>query len=319
MYPWENPTAPEHVKNRQRVWKDMKGPSLRIDLPKRRPAIEMPRALQGLSYGAVIMTHNGFENGRLSILLSSLPANLPVHVSSDAIDENEMVQDRTVADWHGAGFSWHRPWSGRAGHAIRCMDVTTWDYTLFINDDTWWFEEATVEAFRWAHILTTAGLPLAVLAIPHFETYHCWKEWGFDSWQQCLDEPTRFEKIGPHPKFLMAPSLWLNPFGAGMVIVRKAYDELGGFAREAWSHDNTLNHRVWLSRKWVNAAMPGRGFIHYGAQSNHFGETQEWMGSHLAATGMTDEESGLAQRAVMEEMTVKYADIFLKLGGTPCL
>ncbi len=318
MYPWEDPNAAEHVRNRQTVW-HLEGPSLRIDLPKRRPAIELPRALQGLSYGAVVMTHRGYSNGRLSILLSSLPENLPVVVSSDAVTQREMEMDREVAEWHGADFSWSTPWSGRAGHAIQCMEVTSWDYTLFLNDDVWLFPEATVEALRWTYIIEKAGVPLAMLAMPGFESYHDHAKWGFTSWQECLDQPWRFEAIPPHPKFLMAPSLYQNPFGACMVIVRKAYNDVGGFAREAWSHDDTINHRIWLSKKWVNAAMPGRGYVHYGAQSNHFGETQEYMGSHLAATGMTADESGHAQAEIKEKMARVYADIFLRLGGTPCL
>lgn len=319
MYPWEAPDAPEHVRKRQRVWKDMTGPSIRIDLPKRRPAVEMPRALQGLSYGAVVMTHNGFENGRLSILLSSLPENLPVHVSSDAIDENEMEQDLNVAVYHGADFSWHTPWSGRAGHAIQCMATTNWDYTLFLCDDVWLFPEATIEALRWTHILREAGIPLACLAMPGFESYHDHKKWGYSSWQECLNDPSKFEAIPPHEKFLMAPALWQNPFGACMVIVREAYNDVGGFAQESWAHDDVLNHRIWLSRRWVNAAMPGRGYVHYGAQSNHFGETEEWIGSHKAATGMTPEESGKAQSEIKIEMANCYGTILQTLGGTPCL
>lgn len=319
IYPWEDPAAPEHVRKRQPVWKDMTGPAIRIDLPRRRPAIELPRALQGLSYGAVIMTHFGARNGRLSILLSSLPENLPVIVSSDSIDANEIEMDREVAKHHGVDFVHSTPWSGRAGHAIQCMECTSWKYTLFINDDTWWFPEATLEALRWTWKIEQAGVPLAMLAIPHYESYHHWMDWGYDCWQECLDNPRKFEAVGPHPKYLMAPALYQNPFGAGMVIVRDAYNDVGGFAREAWSHDDTINHRIWLSRKWVNAAMPGRGFIHYGAQSNHFGETQEWMGSHLAATGMTPDESAKAQSEIKAEQAEKYGHIFLALGGTPCL
>jgi hypothetical protein len=317
-YPWNDPNAPEHVRTRKPVW-NLTGPAVRIDLPRRRPELEFPRALQGLSYGAIVMSHRGSSNGRLSILLSSLPVNLPVVVSSDSIDEADVRLDKQVADYHHADFVHHAPWDGRAGHAIQCMEVTNWDYVLFLNDDVWLFPEASIEALRWTRILETAGLPLACLAMPGFESYHDHGKWGFESWQQCLDEPWRFEAIPPHPKFLLAPSLYVNPFGACMLIVRKAYDDVGGFAREAWSHDNTLNHRIWLSRKWVNAAMPGRGYVHYGAQSNHFGETQEWMGSHKAATGMTDEESGHAQREVMKEHTERYGHILLSLGGTPAL
>jgi hypothetical protein len=318
IYPWEREDALPHVKARQPVW-NLTGPTIRIDLPKRRAEQQLPRALQGLSYGAVVMTHRGNSNGRLSILLSSIPENFPVVVSSDSIDERDVRLDSEVAKWHGADFSHSTPWAGRAGHAIQCMEVTSWDYTLFLNDDVWLFPEATLESLRWAKVLRTAGLPLACLAMPGFESYHDHKQWGFESWQECLDQPFRFEAIPPHPKFLLGPAMYLNPFGACMIVMRDAYEDVGGFAREAWSHDDTLNHRVWLSRRWVNAAMPGRGYVHYGAQSNHFGETQEWMGSHKAATGMTADESGAAQREVMVKKAEQYADIFLKLGGTPSL
>src|SRR5207253_3946405 len=109
----------EHVRKRQPVW-NLQGPAIRFDLPRRRPAVELPRALQGLSYGAVVMTHKGHSNGRLSILLSSLPANLPVVVSSDSIEPGEVELDRKVAEHHGADFVHSTPWSGRAGHAIQC-------------------------------------------------------------------------------------------------------------------------------------------------------------------------------------------------------
>lgn len=317
-YPWLDPNAPEHVKVRQPVH-NLTGPSIRLDLPKRRPAQELPRALQGLSYGAAIMSHRGHSNGRLSILLSSLPENLPVVVSSDSIESWEVERDAEVAAHHGADFVHSTPWAGRAGNAINTMAVTSWDYTLFLNDDIWMFPEAPLEALRWTYVLEHAGIPLAVLGMSSFETYHLWKTWGFSSWQDCLDHPERFEAIQPHPKYLLGPALYLNPFGAGMVIVRKAYDDLGGFYRETWCHDDGVNHKVWASRKWVNAVMPGRGFVHYGAQSNHFGESQEWMGSHLAATGMTPDESGKLQREIMIEWSEKLGSIFIALGGTPCL
>jgi hypothetical protein len=316
MYPWEDPNAAEHVRKRQRVWQNMSGPSIRIDLPKRRPAVELPRALQGLSYGAVIMTHNGFENGRLSILLSSLPENLPVVVSSDAIDESEMEQDRRVAEWHGADFKWSRPWAGRAGNAINCMKVTNWVYTLFLMDDVWLFPETTLEALRWAYIYQQQGIPLAALAIGGYESYHDWKKWGFQSWQDCLDRPFLFEKIPPHPGFLRAPCLYKNPFGACMLIMRPAYDDLGGFTPKYWANDDVFNHDVWLSDKWVNAAMPGRGYIHYGAQSNHFGETAEWIGKFEDATGMTAEQSGAKQVESIYRWKDRLGTKFLVMGGT---
>ena len=315
MYPWQDPNAPIHVQRRQPVW-NMTGPPIRHDLPRRRPPQELPRALQGLSYGAVVMTHNGYSNGRLSILLSSLPENLPVVVSSDAIDDHEVEGDRAVAVHHGADFSHSTPWAGRAGNAINCMAVTSWDYTLFLNDDVWLAPETTLEALRWTYVIERAGVPLAVLAIPGYESYHEWQRWGFESWQQCLDQPWRFEALPPHPKFLLAPALYKNPFGAAMLIVRKAFNDVGGYAKEYWAHDDCLNHRVWTSRKWVNAAMPGRGYVHYGAQSANFGETAEWVGEFKAATGMTADESGKLQYEIMETWRPKLSQALLSLGGT---
>jgi hypothetical protein len=314
-YPWEDPSAPSHVRSRQRVW-NLSGPVIRIDLPKRRPAVELPRALQGLSYGAVIMSHNGHSNGRLSVLLSSLPENLPVVVSSDAIDENEVVLDRTVAEFHGADFSHSTPWSGRAGNAIHCMACTNWAYTLFLNDDVWLAPETTIDALRWAYIYRVAGIPLASLAIPGWETYREHPQWGFESWQQCLDEPWRFEAVPPNPAFLKAPCLYKNPFGAAMLIMRDAYDDLGGFDPRYWAQDDVWNHKVWLSGKYVNAAYPGRGYLHLGAQSNHFGETPKYIGEFKDATGMTAEESGKLQVESIYRWKERLGSVFLRLGGT---
>lgn len=317
-FPWENPSAPEHVRKRQTVW-HMTGPAIRIDLPKRRPAVELPFSLQGLSYGAVVMTHRGYSNGRLSILLSSLPENLPVVVSSDAVEQNEMELDQMVAKHHGADFSWHRPWSGRAGHAIQCMEVTNWDYTLFLMDDVWLAPEVTVEALRWAYIFQRHGIPLACLAISGWELYHHWKDFGFDSWQDSLDRPQKLEAVPANPSFLRAPCLYKNPFGACMLVVRRAYADLGGFTSKYWANDDVFNHQVWLSGIWVNAAMPGRGYVHYGAQSNHFGETPEWIGTFEAATGITAEESGKKQVEMMLRWKEQLGHIFLALGGTECV
>jgi hypothetical protein len=315
MYPWEDSSQPEHVRKRQPVW-NLTGPAVRVDLPKRRPAVELPRALQGVSYGAVVMTHKGHSNGRLSILLSSLPADLPVHVSSDAITENEAALDRVVAEHHGADFSHHKPWSGRAGHAVQCMEVTNWSYTLFLMDDVWLAPEVTIEALRWCRILHGRGVPLASLAIPGWELYHHWRDFGFTSWQDSLDRPWLLEAVPPNPSFLRAPCLYTNPFGACMLIVRKAYDDLDGFTRAYWANDDVFNHDVWLSDKYVNAAMPGRGYCHYGAQSNHHGETKEWIGTFEAARGMTAEESGKLQAESKFRWKERLGSIFLSLGGT---
>ncbi len=272
VYPWDDPSAPEHVRKRQPVW-NLAGPAVRTDLPRRRPAVELPRALQGVSYGAVVMTHRGSSNGRLSILLSSLPADLPVVVSSDAIDESDVKLDATVADYHGADFVHHTPWDGRAGHAIQCMNVTSWDWTLFLMDDVHLAPDVTIEALRWGHVLQKHGVPLACLAIGGWELYHHWQDFGFTSWQDTLDRPQLLEAVPPNPSFYRAPCLYRNPFGACMLIWREAYRDLGGFRRGYWANDDCFNADIWLSGKWVNAAMPGRGYCHWGAQSAHFGES----------------------------------------------
>lgn len=315
-YPWDDPAAPAHVRARQPVW-NLHGPTIRTDLPRRRPAVELPLALQGISYGAVIMTHRGSSNGRLSILLSSLPANLPVVVSSDSIDAPDIALDAEVARHHGADFVHATPWSGRAGHAVQCMHVTNWAYTLFLMDDVWLASDVTVEALRWAVMLRTARVPLACLAIPGWELYHHWQDFGFTSWQDSLDRPQLLEAAPANPAFLRAPCLYKNPFGACMLVMREAYDALGGFTTHYWANDDVFNHAVWLSGKYVNAAMPGRGYMHYGAQSNHFGETAEWTGTFEAATGMSAEESGRRQVVAIERWKPELATAFMSLGGTP--
>ncbi len=104
-----------------------------------------------------------------------------------------------------------------------------------------------------------------------------------------------------------------------MMMFRPAYDDLGGFATEYWAHDDVYNHKVWFSRNWVNCCYPGRGFVHLGAQSWHHGETQEYVGSFEAATGMIAENSGQQQTIFKMEAEEKYAEIFRKLGGQPGL
>jgi hypothetical protein len=318
QYPWDDPSQPEHVRKRQPVW-NLTGPTIRIDLPRRRPAVELPRALQGVSYGAVLMTHRGNSNGRLSILLSSLPENLPVVVSSDSIDEHDVKLDRTVAEHHGADFVHHTPWDGRAGHAIQCMECTSWDYTLFLMDDVFLANHLTVDALRWARILEGHGVPLAALAIPGWELYHHWKDFGFESWQDSLDRPQLLEAAPTNPSFVRAPALWKNPFGACMLIVRKAYSDVGGFRRTYWANDDCFNSDVWLSNRWVNAAMPGPSYFHWGAQSAHFGEAPEWIGTFDAAMGMSAEESGRLQVESMLRWREKLGHIFLGLAGTESL
>src|SRR6185436_18395308 len=99
----------------------------------------------------------------------------------------------------------------------------------------------------------------------------------------------------------------------------RAYEDLGGFAPEYWAHDDVWNHKVWTSGRWVNAAMPGRGFVHFGGQSWHHGESEKYVGSFKAATGMTADESGAAQAQAQEAATAEWSRIFLQLGGTPSI
>ena len=96
----------------------------------------------------------------------------------------------------------------------------------------------------------------------------------------------------------------------------RAYDDLGGFAPEYWAHDDVFNHKVWLSRRWVSASYPGRGYMHLGAQSWHHGEAVEYVGSFKAATGMTVEESGRLQVEAIESWRPILGPIFVGLGGT---
>ena len=289
---------------------------VRHDLPRRRPAVELPRALQGASFGITVMCHRGCSNGRLSVLLSSIPENFPVTVSSDSIASEDIDGDREVCQHHGAAFALCTPWGGRARNAIHTMSCTDWRLTLYLSDDVWLFPEAVVDGMRWFHILEGHGVPLAMLAVPGWETYREHKQWGFVSWQQCLDQPWRFEGVPPHPNFQRGPSLYKNPFGACMFINRAAYDDLGGFAPEYWAHDDVFNHKVWLSDRWVSASYPGRGYMHLGAQSWHHGESVEYVGSFKAATGLLAEESGRLQVESIERWRKKLGPTFAQLGGT---
>lgn len=314
--PWDDPHAPEHVRKRQPVCELAGSPGIRHDLPRRRPAIEWPRALQGVSYGVTVMTHRGSSNGRLSVCLSSIPENFDVMVASDSVAHSDVIMDEKVAHHHGAGFSHLQHWGGRAANALHAMSVATWDYVLYLCDDVWLYPETTLDALRWTRMIENTGVPLATLAIPLRHTRDEHRDYGMDSWQQCLDEPWQFEALGPVDGWQRAPCLYRNPFGACMVIVRKAYEDLGGFAKEYWAHDDVWNHRVWTSGRWVNAAMPGRGFIHFGGQSWHHGETEEYVGSFKAATGMLAEESGNRQAEAQFAAAEKWGEKFLALGGT---
>lgn len=316
LFPWQLDSAPEHVRVRQPVM-ELKGPrGIRYDLPKRRPAVEMSPALRGESFGIVVMCHRGCSNGRLSVLLSSIPENFQVVVSSDSIAVEDAEGDREVCAHHEAGFFHSHPWGGRSHNAIHAMSCTNWRLTLYLSDDVWLFPEAPLDALRWFRVIEGCGVPLAMLAVPGWETYREHEQWGFASWQQCLDEPWRFEAVPPHPNFQRGPSLYKNPFGACMLINRAAYDGLGGFAPEYWAHDDVFNHKVWLSRRWVSASYPGRGYMHLGAQSWHHGEAVEYVGSFKAATGMTVEESGRLQVEAIESWRPILGPIFVGLGGT---
>lgn len=315
--PWEEEGAPEHVRKRQPVC-ELGGPrGVRRDLARRAPADEMPLALQGKSYGVAVMTHRGCSNGRLSVCLSSIPENYPVVVCSDSVDPKDIYDDSATAEYHGASFHHIGRWGGRAANARFTMESAHWDHVLYLCDDVWLFPESTLEALRWTVMMEGAGLPLATLGLPLRHTRDEHQDYGFSSWQECLDHPEKFLSLGIPKGYERLPALFRNPFGAGMVISRKAYDELGGFAREYWAHDDVWNHKVWTSKKWVNAAYPGRGFMHYGGQSWHHGESQEYVGSFLAATGMTADESGAAQARGQETAAEKWGYVLMALGGTP--
>lgn len=315
-YAWEQPDAAPHIRSRQPVMEISAPPGVRSDLPRRRVADELPRTIQGESFGITIMSHRGHSNGRLSVLLSSIPENYPVIVSSDAVDPEDVRRDREVAEHHGAEFRHCTPWGGRAKNARHAMDIARWRVVLFLCDDVWLFPETVRDALRWYLTFERHGLPIASLAVPGWETYHNHKEWGFESWEQCLAEPWRFESVPPNPAFRVTPALYKNPFGACFVLNHTAYDELGGFTNKYWAHDDVWNHQVWTSDKWVSAGYPGRGYMHLGAQSWHHGESAEWVGSYQLATGMTPDESGHQQVKGMQLAAERYDHIFRQLGGT---
>ena len=316
LLPWERPDAPAHVVARQPVMELPGVRGIRHDLPVRRPADELPRSLQQEDFGIVVMSHRGSSNGRLSVLLSSIPTNYPVVVSSDSVAVEDIKLDREAAVWHKADFVHCTPWGGRARNAIHCMARTTWRITLFLNDDVWLFPEAVREALRWFCTYERHGLPLAVLGAPGWETYKEHPQWGFESWAKCLAEPWRFEAVPPNPGFRMYPGLRKNPFGACMVINRHAYNDLGGFTPKYWAEDDVFNHQVWTSGRWVACGYYGRGYMHLGAQSWHCGEAKEYVGEFKDATGMTAEESGALQVKEIERWTYELSPVFNVLGGT---
>jgi hypothetical protein len=315
-YPWEDPNAPSHIIARRPVM-ELPGPKgIRIDLPIRRSADNLPAVLDALSFGIVVMSHRGSSNGRLSVLLSSIPENYPVVVSSDSIADIDVERDMKVTEHHKAVFTHCTPWGGRAANAINCMNKTVWKYTLFLCDDVWLAPECVRQALHWTYLIQSKGVPLACLGVPGWESYHNWKHWGFEAWQQCLDEPWKLEAIPPNKAFEYCPALYKNPFGACMVINREAYTDLGGFSKDYWAHDDVFNHRVWTSGRWVSAAYYGRGYIHFGAQSWHHGESVEYVGEFKNATGLSTEASGAAQVAGIERARKLYGKFFEDLGGT---
>lgn len=316
IYPWEMPDAPKHVKVRQPVMELKGGVGCRNDLSKRRAPDELPQVLKNLDFGITIMTHRGSSNGRLSVLLSSIPSNYPVVVSSDSISEFDIEQDKKVCEHHSAEFHHCTPWCGRAKNAIHTMKIAKWDIVLFLNDDVWLFPEAVSSALRWFYTLRGFGVPLACLGFPGWETYREHSQWGFTSWQECLDKPWMFESVPPNPAYNRCPALYKNPFGACMMISQSAYQDLGGFTPLYWAEDDVFNHQIWLSRNWVSAAFPGRGYMHLGAQSWHHGETVDFVGEFKDATGMTPEESGKLQAEMMKVWATKIGHIFESLGGS---
>lgn len=299
VLPWEVPDAPPHVRRRQPVMEIPGLRGVRRDLLPWR-ALD-PICTYPFSFGIAIMSHRGSSNGRLSVLLSSLSRSYPVIVSSDSVAEEDIESDRVVCAHHGAEFRHCTPWGGRAKNALHTMYVAPWDVVLFLNDDVWLFPECVRESLAWYHTLTNRGIPIATIAMPGWETYANWGQWGFENWGQCLAEPWRFECIPANPAFAAGPQLHKNAFGACMLMNRRAYEDLYGFRPEYWAEDDVWNHQVWVSGKWVVVNYPGRGYMHLGAQSWHHGEAVEYVGSFAAAAGMSIEESGRQQVAAIEK------------------
>lgn len=318
-YPWERPDAPPHVQSRQPVMEIQAPQGIRTDLPKRRPADRLPQALERTSFGVAVMSHRGYSNGRLSVLLSSIPENYEVVVSDDTIESGEVKLNEEVCEWHGAKHVHCSPWGGRAINAQHTMEHAPWRLVMFLCDDVWLFPEAILDAIGWFRRLEMANVPLAALAIPGWETYDNFSKWGFKNWAQCLEEPWRFEAVPPNPAFQKCPALYKNPFGAAMLLNRDVYKHLGGFDKRYWAHDDVYNHKVWCSDCFVSAGYYGRGYIHLGAQSWHHGESSEYVGSFEAATGVGVEESGQRQVAAIYRWMDRIGDIFLRMGGTPAV
>lgn len=294
---------------------------IRHDLPKRRARDILSPEIEKYNFGITIMSHCGGRNGRLSVLLSSIPENYKITVSDDAIEENDIALDKEICEWHGAEYHHHTPWSGRAGNAINAMKINNFDVILFLNDDIWMFPECVSNALRWYHILTQAGIPVGGLSIPQWETWgtgepSChgnYKMWGFSSWDECLLEPWRLEAVPPNPAYSM-PQIG-HVFGACMLITRQAYNDSGGFPMEFWAEDDAFNYTMLKTGKYISIKIPGRGYIHYGAQSWNRGETQETVGSWEKAYGISPEESQRIQTEIRNEWQQKIGNILARLGG----
>jgi hypothetical protein len=264
-----------------------------------------------------MMSHRGCPNGRLSMLLSCIQENYPVIVSADSIADHDVADDQKVCEHHGARFVHCTPWGGRARNAIHCMQVAPWRIVFYLCDDVYLFPETCHEALRWWHTFEVHGLPMASMGCPGWETYHDHKQLGFECWNECLLKPWKFENSRANPGFAICPKLHKNPFGACMVVNKTAYTELGGFSEWYWAHDDVWNHKVWFSDKWLSTCYPGRGYAHLGAQSGHFGETAEYVGTFERATGMKPEDSGRIQYERMAVWSLKFGDVFNSLGGEP--
>lgn len=320
-YQWDDPSAPYYVRTRQPKMEIAARGGPRTDLPQRRHYDTLPPVLEAIDFGIVVMTHRGYSNGRLSVCLSSIPENYTVVVCSDAISEDDVAGDHHVTGWHKAHFFHSTPWAGRAANARSCMNCTNWEWTLYLCDDVWLFPDTVSEMLRWSYVLREHGVPLATLGAPRFETREEHKALGFESWGQVLAEPWRLERLAPLNEYRRCPALFRGPFGACMLINRRAYNELGGFATDFWAHDDVWNHKVWMSESWVNACYPGRGYVHLGAQSWHEGETQEWVGTFAEGIGYkgSDEEAVAESIRLQSEIKTRWAGrlegIFKSLGG----
>jgi hypothetical protein len=314
--PQEKPLVPE-------PWSlcsaHLDGPrGIRYNLPRRRPADDLPEELKQYNFGVAIMTHRGNSNGRLSVCLASLPENYPVVVSSDSVEKEDVEKDAEICRYHGAEFNWSTPWAGRAGNAINTMDCARgkgWDLVLYLNDDVWLAPETCRDILFWYNEYLKEGMvEVGAMMVPGWECYGHYDKLGFKSWQETFDNPQRLDFAPANPHFAKGPGMG-HPFGCAMVIVMKCYDEVGGFVKEFWAEDDAFNHQFLVSGRWFGPYHPGKGYYHFGAQSGHTGETVEWVGSMEDALGVTAEESGKMQEVYQNRWWEKYRDVFTRLGS----